>query len=263
MSTFQSESTRNSRVKEFIPPSPTSAYSVRLARSDCDVEGAQRLRYRVFNVELGEGLESSEASGLDVDQFDSVCDHLLVEDVQTRSVIGTYRLQTGTNAAEKLGYYSEQEFDFTPFEKIRKETIELGRACIAREHRNMVVLGLLWKGIAQYAKIYGSRYLIGCSSLTSTDPLVGIAAYESLKKYQVEPRFQSSPNSGYECKGDLASPEYPPEPIKAPRLMRAYLTLGARLCGKPALDLEFKTIDFLTLLDLEKLGARALQKFLG
>lgn len=263
MPTFQSESTRNFRVQDFVPPSPTSAYSIRLAQNDSDVEAAQRLRYRVFNVELGEGLESSEASGLDIDQYDPVCDHLLVEETKSGSIVGTYRLQTGSNAAEKLGYYSEQEFGFAPFEDIRSQTIELGRACIAQDHRNMVVLGLLWKGIAQYAKIYRCRYLIGCSSLTSTDPSVGIAAYNGLIKYQAEERFQTSPNAGYECVGsnDLATGES--ESFKAPRLMRAYLTLGARLCGRPALDLEFKTIDFLTLLDLEKLGPRAMQKFLG
>lgn len=262
MPLFQSESTRNPRGEGFVPPSPTSAYAVRLARNDDDVAAAQQLRYRVFNVELGEGLESSEASGLDRDQFDPVCDHLLVETAGGH-VVGTYRLQTGGNALERLGYYSEQEFDFKPFEEIRSETIELGRACIAQDHRNMVVLGLLWKGIAQYAKVYGSRYLIGCSSLTSTDPQVGNEAYQGLLKYQVEERFQTNPNAGYECVAGELSNEAKGEPFKAPRLMRAYLTLGARLCGRPALDLEFKTIDFLTLLDLEKLGPRAMQKFLG
>jgi len=226
------------------------------------VVAAQKLRYRVFNVELGEGLESSEASGLDRDQFDAVCDHLLVE-TAGGDVVGTYRLQTGSNAMERLGYYSEQEFEFAPFEEIRSETIELGRACIAEDHRNMVVLGLLWKGIAQYAKVFGSRYLIGCSSLTSTDPQVGNAAYQGLLRYQVEDRFQTSPIAGYECVAAEPFAENQAEPFKAPRLMRAYLTLGARLCGRPALDREFKTIDFLTLLDLQKLGPRAMQKFLG
>ncbi len=174
MPILQSETSRNRRIQEFIPPSPTASYSVRIADCDEGVRAAQKLRYSVFNIELGEGLESSEASGLDVDQFDNVCDHLLVEAATTGEIVGTYRLQTGNNAALKLGYYSEQEFDFAPFESIREETVELGRACIAKEHRNMVVLGLLWKGTAQYSKIYGSRYLIGCSSITSTDPAEGM-----------------------------------------------------------------------------------------
>ena len=37
--------------------------------------------------------------------------------------------------------------------------------------------------------------------------------------------------------------------------MRAYLAIGAKLSGPPALDREFGTIDFLTLLDLHALPA--------
>jgi putative hemolysin len=34
-------------------------------------------------------------------------------------------------------------------------------------------------------------------------------------------------------------------------LLSAYLSLGAWICGPPALDRDFKTIDFLTLMDLQ------------
>ena len=72
-----SDSSRFARIENFVAPAPTSAYSVRIALSESDVEAAQVLRYRVFNLELGEGLETSEASGRDVDEFDAVCDHLI------------------------------------------------------------------------------------------------------------------------------------------------------------------------------------------
>jgi putative hemolysin len=45
-----------------------------------------------------------------------------------------------------------------------------------------------------------------------------------------------------------------------PKLMRAYLTLGAKICGDPAIDREFSTIDFLTWLDLRALPVRTLQR---
>jgi putative hemolysin len=45
--------------------------------------------------------------------------------------------------------------------------------------------------------------------------------------------------------------------------MLSYLTLGARICGPPALDQQFKTIDFLTLLDLKTMSPLARQRFLG
>ena len=145
-----------------------------------EIRAAQALRFDVFNLELNEGLAQSYASGLDEDTFDAVCDHLIIEHRPLRQIVGTYRLQTGVNAAAKLGYYSAQEFDFLPYETSRREIIELGRACVHIHHRNLVVLGMLWKGIARYAQARGARYLLGCSSLTSQDPAVGASAYTEL-----------------------------------------------------------------------------------
>src|ERR1041385_6952251 len=125
------------------------AYTTRLARDASEVRAAQALRFAVFNLELNEGLAESVATGLDADLFDGVCDHLLVEHLPTHEIVGTYRLQTGRSAAARRGYYSEQEFDFAPFEPLRPQMIELGRACVHQQHRNLIVLGLLWKGIAE------------------------------------------------------------------------------------------------------------------
>ena len=140
---------------DVFPPNPPRAeaicranYRLRLAESSADLRAAQVLRFVVFNLELQEGFEHSYTTCLDADAFDEVCDHLLVEDLRTGEVIGTYRLQTGPSAAAKLGYYSAQEFDFSPYEPIRQELVELGRACVHSSHRNLVVLSLLWKGIA-------------------------------------------------------------------------------------------------------------------
>jgi 1-acyl-sn-glycerol-3-phosphate acyltransferase len=94
------------------------------------VRRAQQLRFEVFNLELGEGLAESYATELDVDPFDEFCDHLIVEELATSEIVGTYRLQTGQLAAANLGYYSEREFDFAPYEPFRCEMIELGRACV-------------------------------------------------------------------------------------------------------------------------------------
>jgi len=49
---------------------------------------------------------------------------------------------------------------------------------------------------------------------------------------------------------DLSANDVSDEGAKIPKLLRAYLTIGARICGPPAMDREFGTIDFLTLLDL-------------
>jgi putative hemolysin len=238
--------------------SSPAQYATRIVREAADVRAAQALRFEVFNLELNEGLDQSHASGLDVDPFDAVCDHLVVEHRPTGRIVGTYRLQTGANAAARLGYYCAQEFRFEVYESMRPETIELGRACVDRQHRNLAVLGLLWKGIADYARENGARYLFGCSSLTAQDPAVGASAYADMcRKHLVAPDLRTSPLPAFECSlAQLAE-----EPVIIPKLLRAYLTLGAKICGPPALDRHFKTIDYLTLVDLETLHPLAKQRF--
>jgi putative hemolysin len=239
--------------------SPAS-YAVRLVRNLDEIRAAQALRFEVFNLELKEGLEQSYVTRRDEDPFDAVCDHLIVEHVPSQQIVGTYRLQTGETAKKNLGYYCEQEFDFAPYESLRGEIIELGRACVHQQHRNLVVLGMLWKGIADYAEHNGARRLFGCSSLTSQDSAAGASAYADLcRKHLVEPQWRTNPLREYECSLDHLAAE--PSPI--PKLLRAYLTLGAKICGPPALDRQFKTIDFLTMLDLKALPHAARQKFFG
>jgi putative hemolysin len=240
--------------------SSPSAYVTRLARNSAEVRAAQALRFAVFNLELNEGLAESLATGLDADSFDDVCDHLIVEHLPTAEVVGTYRLQTGMSAARHHGYYSEQEFDFGPYEPIRGELIELGRACVHQQHRNLVVLGMLWKGIAEYARARGGRYLCGCSSITSQDPAIGASAYAELcRKHLSEPRWRTQPLPAFDCPLDTLAEERP----NIPKLLRAYLSIGAKICGPPALDRQFKTIDFLTLLDLHAMPALVRARFLS
>ena len=231
-------------------------YALRLAAHATDVQAAQALRFEVFNLELDEGLTQSYDTGLDADPFDAVCDHLIVDDLANGRVVGTYRLQTGLRARDALGYYSAQEFDFAPFEAMRAQTIELGRACIHADHRNFTVLNLLWKGIAGYAQERGARYLLGCSSLTSQDESVGAAAYKRLTPNLAPLAWRTRPLPAFECTMDMVAPQAP----RIPRLLSAYLALGAAICGPPAIDRAFRTIDFLTWLDLESPALQALRK---
>jgi hypothetical protein len=117
-----------------------------------DVRACQRLRYEVFNAELGEGLESSHSQRLDRDKFDVICDHLMVRETVSLQVVGTYRMQAGYREKGNAGYYSEEFFEFTPYECIRGPILELGRACIHRDHRDSTVLLFLRTDILRYAQ---------------------------------------------------------------------------------------------------------------
>lgn len=242
-------------------PATAPTHRVRLATDPADVRAAQRLRFEVFNEELGEGLDEAWLTGHDEDPFDAVCQHLLVEDCATDRIIGTYRLLPGpVAAASGLGYYSAQEFVFAPFDPYRPLILELGRACVHRDHRNHRVLSLLWRGIAAAARSCGARYLVGCSSLNSQDPEVGSATYAYLARHYLAPpglRTVPTPDFAFPLRTDG------PAEVPVPRLLAIYLAIGARICGPPALDRQFKTIDFLTLLDLTALPSTAARKYLG
>lgn len=238
----------------------TPIYEVSLAITLAEVRACQRLRYEVFNAELGEGLDGSHALGLDRDRFDVICDQLLVRETQSGEVVGTYRMQTGYRAKGNAGYYSEEFFEFGAYEGIRGELLELGRACVHREHRDSSVLMLLWKGIYRYALQTGARYLVGCSSLTSQEPAEGIALYEKLRGQHLAPAgLRTVPCAGHALPAGLAWEK----PVRTPRLLRTYLELAAKICGPPAIDREFKTIDFLTLMDLEEIPERLRARLSG
>ncbi len=241
-----------------VPTAPSESlrrYEVRLARTPHDVAAVQRLRFRVFNLELGAGLADSYATGRDEDHFDRICDHLLVENLDTGAVVGTYRIQSGKRAAEHEGYYSEREFDFAPYEKRRARILELGRACIDQDHRSFAVLNLLWTGIAWYARESGARFLMGCSSIHSNDPATAVAAARQLERHLIEPTMRTVPRPGFDCPQVDASVER----VSIPKLLKTYLSFGAEICAPPAIDHAFGTIDFLTSIDLASPTICALQ----
>ena len=171
-------------------------------------------------------------------------------------MVGTYRMQTGVQARAALGYYSEREFDFSPLERHRAQILELGRACIHHQHRTFAVLNLLWKGIGACARDHGARYLIGCSSLTSQDEAVAAAAFVQLSRHLAPAAWQTQPHPAFAC----AVTSQARDTVHIARLLSAYFSLGAAICGPPAIDREFRTIDFLTWNDVESPLLVAMQR---
>jgi putative hemolysin len=232
------------------------AYRLRFASSASDLEQCQALRFRVFNIELQEGLVASHLTGLDQDPYDAQCDHLMVEEAESGRIIGTYRMQCFEDAMAGRGYYTQNEFELAVVPAdILDASIELGRACIEEPHRNRRVLFLLWRGLAAYSRWNDKRWMLGCSSLPTTSVEDAFRAYDHMER------------EGFLRKDLLVpvKPEYHCELIpyrlflgryELPPLFDAYLRHGARVCSPPALDLEFRTVDFMMLIDIEDVRPR-------
>ena len=248
------------RTPAGLHPLTEGPYRARFARDRCDLEAVLRLRFEVFNRELGEGLSESWETGLDRDRFDASCHHLMLEDVRTGELVGTYRMQTAADAGHGAGFYCAQEFRLQALpDEVLSESVELGRACILREHRNGLALYTLWRGLAAYLSWSGKRYLFGCCSLTSQDPAEGLAMLEALGRGgHLSKEFSVDPRPEFACRAERVRG---PESVKMPRLFGSYLRYGAKVCGPPAIDREFKTIDFFIVFDVADIPERVRRMF--
>lgn len=232
-------------------------YQVKLAGSAIEIESALRLRHEVFNVELA-GEAAADPSRLEFDEFDFRCRHLIVVDRQTSRTVGTYRLNSFETAGGVVGFYSYGEFSIEqlPAEVLR-EGVEIGRACIAPEHRNTKVLFLLWKGLAAYLKSQKKRFFFGCCSIFTRDASLGAEAYRQLVdaghldgQLLVAPRRNAVDTS---ARSDAA--------VELPGLFNMYLRIGARVCGPPMIDHDFGTIDFFVVCDTKQIGEKYRRMF--
>ncbi len=236
-------------------------YRLRFAQSHEDLDRILRLRFTVFNLELGEGLDLAYVTQRDEDDFDARFHHLMIESRDGGEVVGTYRMQTAAMARACGGYYSADEFDMSGIPAdVLARSVELGRACVAREHRNGRVLNLLWRGLASYLLWNRLTCLFGCCSLTSQDPRLGRAVMARLEREGlVDPRIRVRPLAHTTCAGeDDAGPA--PDP-HIPALFQSYLNLGAKVWGPPAIDRMFKTIDFIVGLDVTRVDPSVVRTF--
>jgi len=238
---------------------PHRRLCVHLARGEAEVLDAQRLRYRVFAEEMGARLPSAE-EGIDRDRFDAWCEHLLVTEQDTGDVVGTYRILTGETAKRVGGFYSDQEFDLTRLNHLRERTIEIGRSCVHPEHRSGIVIALLWSGLADYMLKTGYEYILGCASLSMIDGgHSAAAAFNKLRETHLSPvEYRVFPR----CPLPLHELDQHGPPSIAP-LIRAYLRVGAYVCGEPAWDPDFNTADLLMLLPASRVDARYAKHFIA
>lgn len=236
-----------------LPTLAAGSLELVVATTSEEVEALQRLRYKVFSEELNAVFPAS-AEGIDTDEYDAWCLHLMVRDQSTGQVVGTYRLLTPSSAAHLGGYYSESEFDLSAMEPLRHLVLELGRTCIHPDYRNGVVIMLLWAGIAGVVRHLGLRYVLGCASVSLRDGGATAATvwHEAQRSWaQSRPSPWLSPLHPYPV-----SRLDPHLPARTPPLIKGYLKAGARICGEPAWDPDFNTADFPVFLDVEQMDMR-------
>jgi putative hemolysin len=244
--------------------------AVRLATGETDIVAAQRLRYDIFFRDLGAQGEAAQ-DGRDIDPYDVLCDHLLVEDHARPGspVVGTYRLLRQRVAEAHDGFYSAHEFDLSRVlahaRREGVELLELGRSCVDPAYRDAGTIQLLWRGIADYLQQNRIGYMFGCGSFPGTDPAehaegLSLLAHDHLAPAEIRARaigaeaipLATMPIGGYDPR--LALRRLPP-------LIKAYLRVGAELGDGAYIDRAFNTIDVFVMMPVARISARYAQRF--
>lgn len=231
-------------------------FTVSLAARREDVLESQRLRYRIFAGELGARIEG----GIDHDQYDPFCRHLLVRESASHKVVACTRILTSERASDAGGFYSESEFDLAMLDSLPGRVLEIGRTCVDAEYRSGAVIATLWQGIASFIVEHGYDYLFGCASIGLEDG--GAQAHAILG--QIRARHLAPDRQRVRPFIPLpAADARPLETYRMPPLLKAYLSLGAKACGEAYWDRDFNCADVFMLLNVADLKPRYARHFLG
>lgn len=101
--------------------------AARIASGNEEIRQALALRYQVFTREMGAKIDAPD--GLDCDDFDAYCEHLIVVEEDCGKVIGTYRILPSDQVLHTGGYCAEAEFNLAELKlrRLRMPLVEVGR----------------------------------------------------------------------------------------------------------------------------------------
>ncbi len=240
-----------------LSPCSTSLFEVSLAANEEDIAAAQDLRYRVFYEEMSaEPTAEAARCRREVDPYDTQAEHILIREREHGTLIACYRLMHRARLPAGAQFYSESEFDLSRLlsHPLAAHSLELSRACVAKNFRTMRVPALLFSAIGHYVKHHNIRMLFGCGSLPGTDPdalampLSWVwhhhLAPEPLRGKALEHLYE--PMNRVE-KDDLTAGEA----LRfMPPLIKGYLRMGCFVGDGAVVDQRFKTTDILLVLPI-------------
>lgn len=247
----------SARIDGDLPRRPR--FEVRFATTPDEILATQKLRYRVFAGELGAQIDGG-VDGIDYDQFDPFCRHLMVVEPDSGRIVACTRILTDRHAPAAGGFYSASEFDLAMLDALPGRMMEIGRTCVDAQFRSGAVIAILWQGIAAFIVNEGYDYLFGCASIGLEDG--GAAAHAILDQIRARHLAPASQHVRPYIRLPAADGRATDKP-KMPPLLKAYLSLGAKACGEPYWDRDFNCADVFMLLNVSDLHPRYARHFLG
>ncbi len=248
-------------------------FTTRLATSESDLLGAQRLRYRVFVEELGgDGDLVDHAGRFERDAFDPYYDHMVLIDPRRDEatldhVIGVYRLLPGDRRARMGRFYCESEYDLSPLEASGRKLLELGRSCVEPANRGGAALFQLWQGLGAYVTERQIEVLFGVASFHGTDidalraPL-SLLHHRHLAPEELRVRAIGDGAVALDLMPE-AEIDRPAAMRTVPALIKSYLRLGGCIGEGAYVDRAFNTTDICLVMDVSHIGEKQRSVYAG
>ncbi len=229
----------------------TGKYTARFAKSDTDIQAAQALRYRTFR---------DEGEGLDADEFDAICKHILVEETKTDRLICTFRLMPLANGREIDKSYSAQFYELSSLYDIEGMIVEMGRFCIDPAYKDPDILRVAWGAMTSYVDENDVELLFGCSSFSGTDSEEYTDAFALLKEKHLAPKrrlpkIKAPRVFRFASKLKLKKPNLKLAQRRMPPLLRTYLVMGGWVSDHAVVDNDLNTLHVFTGLEIKGIPA--------
>lgn len=239
-------------------------YRARLAGAGEDVRAAQALRWQAFRVRRGR----AAPGGLDADEVDARCDHLLIEDTATGALLACCRLLRLPGGAAIGDSYSARFYDLSALSGFAGPMAEVGRFCLAPGVQDPNVMRLAWAAIGIYVRDNGIELLFGCSSFTGTEAGAYRDAFAMLKENHLAPRrWLPRVKAPDVFRFARALRRVKPDVGKAlgsmPPLLRSYLMMGGWVSDHAVVDRDLDTLHVFTGVEIRAIPPARVRSLTG
>ena len=232
-------------------------YRARYASSQIDVLAAQSLRYQCFNL--------SNKDELDVDDFDALCQHVLIENLETEKLICCYRILKFDSGKNISSSYSSQFYDLKVIENFTEPMIEVGRFCIDPEVNDPIIVLTAWAALAQIVDHNQTELLFGCSSFEGIEKEKYFDSFALLRdRYMAPDHWRPKIKAAqvfYYSKDLIYKVDKKKALLNMPPLLKTYLSMGAWVSDHAVVDLNMKTLHLFTGMEISKIP-KSRKKFL-
>ncbi|MBN1783608.1 MAG: GNAT family N-acetyltransferase [Alphaproteobacteria bacterium] len=247
-----------------MEPFEVGSFFVRLAQTEEDRRLVQDLVDDVFHREEGVDPETVQQRQHDIHVINPACDHLMVFSKDTDQLIATYRLIRREHADKIGGFYTKEEYDLTNILNYGGEILEFSRAVTHKDFRTSGVMMIVWKGLAEYIKVYDVKLMFGIPSFHGTDPKKFAAELSYLY------HFHRAPDEILCRSKDYTSMDFIPKDqinekeafMNLPPLLKGYLRVGAVIGDGAYVDEDFDTVDVQVIVETSKTSGTYKKHFL-